>query len=672
MIARAAAVTEQHVSVRSGVTDALAALLVIFVLLLPNQLGQLRAGAFLSVPVEGLFGAALLLLMPARARPATSLVLGLALGLLTIVKIIDLGFSTVLDRPFDPLLDWPLLGNALDFAYGSFGALGAIGAVLAAGILAAAVLLAVTLAVVRLSRTLLRRPALAVRAVPVLAALWVTSALFGAQVVPGTPAASWGSSALVSAKVIQAVRGVQDRRTFAEQTAADSFGQTAGAELLGGLRGKDVVLVFVESYGRNALEEPELAPPIDRVLDGGTRRLDAAGFSSRSAFLSSSTFGGGSWLAHATLLSGLWIDNQQRYRLLVDSDRMTLSGAFQRAGWRTVGVMPGLVWDWPEGEFFDYDEVYGAARLGYRGPNFSWATMPDQYTLAAFERLEHRRSARTPVMSVIPLVSSHAPWSPTPRLIDWRDVGDGTAYHAMAGPAYPAQAILTRDPARVRVDYRHSLEYSLATLVSYVESYGDDDLVFIFMGDHQPSTIVTGPVAPRDVPISIVARDPAVLDQIADWRWDKGLNPGSQAPVWPMDAFRNRFLTAFGEPLRGVPGGQPRPPARDGTTVRVVLGPVGASKRRLFVGLDEGHHGDPEHSRPDQDSSAGEQQRLARYHRGHREVHRVAHVAVQAVHDEPFGRRDRSRRTATFVNELGERADDDHQPERDQHCSDQT
>ncbi len=25
-----------------------------------------------------------------------------------------------------------------------------------------------------------------------------------------------------------------------------------------------------------------------------------------------------------------------------------------------------------------------------------------------------------------------------------------------------------------------------------------------------------------------------------------GLRPGPQAPVWPMSAFRDRFLTAFG------------------------------------------------------------------------------------------------------------------------------
>jgi hypothetical protein len=34
----------------------------------------------------------------------------------------------------------------------------------------------------------------------------------------------------------------------------------------------------------------------------------AAGFSAKSTFLTSPTFGGISWLAHSTLQSGMWID----------------------------------------------------------------------------------------------------------------------------------------------------------------------------------------------------------------------------------------------------------------------------------------------------------------------------------------------------------------------------
>ncbi len=99
----------------------------------------------------------------------------------------------------------------------------------------------------------------------------------------------------------------------------------------------------------------------------------------------------------------------------------------------------------------------------------------------------------------------------------------------------------------MKADYQASIRYSLTTLVSYAETYAGDDLVLVVLGDHQPSPIVTGPGAGRDVPITIIAKDPAVLDRIGDWGWTPGLRPGAQAPVWPMDAFRDRFLAAFSE-----------------------------------------------------------------------------------------------------------------------------
>jgi hypothetical protein len=44
------------------------------------------------------------------------------------------------------------------------------------------------------------------------------------------------------------------------------------------------------------------------------------------------------------------------------------------------------------------------------------------------------------------------------------------------------------------------------------------------------------------------------MDQIAGWNWQDGMLPSPQAPVWPMAAFRDRFLTAFGSsPASGYP-----------------------------------------------------------------------------------------------------------------------
>jgi hypothetical protein len=528
------------------VITALACLLVLFALVAPNQLDRLTPGAFVRIPVEGLLGVALVLVLPARPRRVVAVIAGVALGVLTILKVVDMGFYASLARPFDLVLDWTFFGNAMDFLTETAGRAGAIGAAIGAVVLAVAVLVLMTLSVLRLTRVLGRHHTAAARATLAIGAVWAVCALFGAQLVPGAPIAATSAASYAYDHARQMSVSLKDHEEYAAQAAVDAFRGTAGNDLLTGLRGKDVMLTFVESYGRVAIEDPALAPRVDAVLDAGTSRLRAAGFGSRSAFLTSPTSGGGSWLAHSTLLSGLWIDNQQRYDSLVASDRLTLTNAFRRASWQTAAVVPGVIRAWPEGAFFGYDRVYADQNLGYHGPNFSWATMPDQYALAAYERLEHSKPAHPPLMTEINLVSSHAPWSPIPQLIDWNAVGDGSAFNAMAAPGAPPESILSSDPAKVRADYGRSIEYSLNALISYLQTYGNDNLVLVFLGDHQPAPIVTGDKAGHDVPITIVARDPAVLDRISGWGWQDGLNPSPQAPVWPMDSFRDRFLTAFG------------------------------------------------------------------------------------------------------------------------------
>jgi hypothetical protein len=50
-----------------------------------------------------------------------------------------------------------------------------------------------------------------------------------------------------------------------------------------------------------------------------------------------------------------------------------------------------------------------------------------------------------------------------------------------------------------------------------VETCHNKDLVRIALGDHQPTTIVSRQGASHDVPITIIAQDPAVMSQISRW-----------------------------------------------------------------------------------------------------------------------------------------------------------
>ena len=258
-------------------------------------------------------------------------------------------------------------------------------------------------------------------------------------------------------------RGVADRRRgaagpgrprgpreFSDEIGTDPYAARAAADpqaLLSGLAGKDVLLVFVESYGRVAVQDTSYS-------DGGRRRsstrapseLAAAGYHSQSAFLTSPTFGAGSWLAHSSLQSGLWVDSQRRYRQLLGADRMTLTSLFGQAGWRTVFDVPADTKDWPEGkDFYGFQQYYDSRNVGYEGPKFGYAPMPDQYTLEEFRRRELAPADRPPVMAEIDLVSSHHPWAPLPHMVPWDQVGDGSVFDGMPEQGQTSEEVFS-DP----------------------------------------------------------------------------------------------------------------------------------------------------------------------------------------------------------------------------------
>ncbi len=517
----------------------LAVLLVLVALTVPRQPSQLVPAALLRIPLEGLALAAVLLAVPTRLRRPVAALAGTLLGLLVVVKAADLGFHSTLGRPVDLALDWSLLDETFTFVSTSVGRGSAIAASVGAGLLVVALLTVTTWAVLRLSRLLTGHPDSARRVLAGLAALWLVAAATGVRIVPALPVADAATTDLVRAHTAQVQARLRDRASFADRVSIDPYRLAPDDQLLTALEGKDVLVAFVESYGRDVVQEPEFGT-VEAVLDEGQRRLSAAGFGTRSAFLTSPTAGGGSWLAHATLLSGLWIDNNQRHRTLLASDRTPLGAAFQRAGWRTVGVMPAVNQPWPEGAFYGYERFYDEYHLGYQGPRFGFAPMPDQYTLSAFHQRELAGTDRRPVMAELALVSSHSPWTQIPRLVDWDTLGDGRVFHDASERSSSTQP---------RIGYRRSIEYTLDALISYVQRYGDDNLVLIVVGDHQPAPVITGPGASRDVPVHLVARDPGVLARIDGWGWPDGLRPTPEAPVWRMDEFRDRFLAAFSPAL---------------------------------------------------------------------------------------------------------------------------
>ena len=517
-----------------------------FALVAPYHPEQLHASGFLRLPIEGLVLTGLALLLPRRSNRVVAIAAGVLLALLTVVKILDIGFYTALDRPFDPVSDWSYFGPALGVLRDSAGHGWATAAEFGFGFLIVVVLTCIPLSVVHLNGLVRRHRRNTARVLGALTAVWLLLFGLGLRIDVGQSVASTSAAGLAVDEVQLVRNSIHDEAVFQSALHGnDPYNRIPAADLLTGLRGKDVIVAFVESYGRVAVQDSSIAPSVDATLRSATDQLNQIGYQSRSAFLTSPTFGGISWLAHSTLQSGLWVDNQNRYDDLVNSQRFTLSDAFHRAGWRTVGDVPSNKGDWPEGRsFYHYDQLYDRTNLGYFGPRFSYATMPDQFILSRFNQLELAGTDRQPVMAEIDLVSSHIPWTPLPQLVPWDQIGDGSIYAPMVHEG-PSRSTVWSSSDSIRAAYGQSVQYSINSLVSFVQNAHDPNLVLVVLGDHQPWTAVTGTGATHDVPITFISSDPSVMSRTDSWGWQDGMLPGPNAPVWRMDSFRNRFFDTF-------------------------------------------------------------------------------------------------------------------------------
>jgi hypothetical protein len=520
----------------------LSALVLDLVLILPNHPGALTLRAFLLFPLELPVILLALAALPAPARGVRA-VLALGLLVLTLQKLADLATYTAFGRGFNVAVDAHMLDAGIRLGAGTLGlplflAAAAGGLAVLAGF--AAVLWRATGVWVGLARPQWTRPAAALAAAAALYAGAEIGWAMRAWLLPGNPpgAAFTARTGIEHARDIVIAR----RELAAFRRAADTDTATALAAPLAALAGRDVIVVFVESYGRASLDNPLYAPTHRPILAAAETALAQAGLAARTGWLTSPIEGGQSWLAHATLAAGLAVPDHLRHAALVASPRRTLFEIAADAGWHTAAISPAITMPWPEGARLGFRTRIDRDAMGYRGPPFNWVTMPDQFTLAQFrDRLPP--DAR-PLFAQVTLISSHAPWVPVPVPVPWETVGDGSIFAPMAQGDPPQ--VVWQDPDRIRDQYRRSLAYSLTVTLDWAARQGPDGPLLLILGDHPPVGFVSG-VPGRDVPAHLIG-PPAVIARVDGWGWTPGLISTADTPVWPMQDWRDRFLAAFSTP----------------------------------------------------------------------------------------------------------------------------
>lgn len=470
------------------------------------------------------------------------------LVLLATVALADSVVRHVLARPLNLYLDIHLLDSVIHLLTGTLGlVLGTAVVIAAVGVLALLTsLLSGLLRRVRVSGTGIRVHTTG------LALIACFGILFGLRATRTDMPMLARTTALPVAKVAteqtrHLFRMLNERNAFLAELTNQPPDYADVPGLLHRLRGRDVLLAFVESYGISTLDDPRYNTVLGPRLAQLEHRMAAAELQLATGSLVAPTQGGQSWFSHASFLSGAWLDNQLRYDLLLASGRETLIDDFRRAGYRTVALMPAITTIWPEGDQLGYDQILAHKDIGYVGPSLNWVTMPDQFTWSFLQR--HVRTGpgadSRPLFAELSLISSHAPWTPIlPVLDDWDRIQDGSIFARWEGAGERPEE-LWRDIERVRQHFALSVDYAVAAMTSYAERFVDDETLLIVLGDHQPAPLITGDDASRAVPVHVISGDPTLVNLFTEWGFLPGAFPDSTQTIRRMDAFRDWFVRAF-------------------------------------------------------------------------------------------------------------------------------
>jgi hypothetical protein len=201
-------------------------------------------------------------------------------------------------------------------------------------------------------------------------------------------------------------------------------------------------------------------------------------------------------------MSGVEVRDTGDYMLLLTLERETWPKLFREAGYRSIAVMPGLRSAWPEGAFYGFDAIFDELALDYRGPEFGWWRIPDQFSLARIGGLDARSDALAPLLTFMPTINTHIPFVPVPPYQeDWQRVLKEQPY-----PAEDVEASLRAAPnwEALGGPYADSFVYTFTYLAGYVRNRAGRDETLVLIGDHQPAASVAGVGARWDVPVHVV------------------------------------------------------------------------------------------------------------------------------------------------------------------------
>ncbi len=331
---------------------------------------------------------------------------------------------------------------------------------------------------------------------------------------------------------------------FDDSASYGAYTNTRNSGLaLPGIRDVHIHLCIVESYGTTVFTNQHHFNRIEAFYNRQETLLRQEGFSSFSHAYDSTAFGGTSWLADATILSGIEIRSQSHYDSVVKGGTKNILHLLRKAGYHTILSAPGTKFMTDEYTgFYDYDTYILYDDFEYHGPFFTFGKLPDQYQLHfIYSRVIDHTSQQPRFVQYI-LCSSHVPWNFIPPYISsWSGFNEGRIFYNHDNNTWYDNSWALG--SELFEGYAHSIRYSLESVFGYARTHLDENDLLIVIGDHQPKFPVSEKGAGFGVPVHLIGKNRSILLPFQRFGYEEGLLPPRTEKLSGLERFLVHFMT---------------------------------------------------------------------------------------------------------------------------------
>lgn len=322
----------------------------------------------------------------------------------------------------------------------------------------------------------------------------------------------------------------------------------------------DVYMILLESYGKIIHDDSTLYSALQPVLSTLQSDLDSAGWYTVTNYSEAPVTGGGSWLSHATVLSGARIANEPLYHHFIEHEYPTMVRFFNEAGYRTFllhpadRARPGL----PLRNPYEFHELITYKDLNYTGEPFGWGIIPDQYSLN-YTKTHYLDPEEKPVLLYFTTLATHVTWtdeSIPPLVTDWRSLNQTAGETRHTPQISPIEDFLFRAKRVFKQPHKAEnfpklMAYDLRVLKRFILREVSQNSLIVIIGDHQPPLLVDRDDGMQTI-LHIITKRRDLAGYFQEHGFGQGLVPDSSTlhPIEHADIYgylAEGFTSVFGD-----------------------------------------------------------------------------------------------------------------------------